>query len=208
MSRPSEWVRVTLTIPQYAHAMAVGRARHAADAAAGLTDRKVLDDGVTAHVTGAVGEAAWSLHMGVHWDREFIDPRTQRLDGSDGGPTWDVVGYQIRSTCHPGGRLLIRPDDPDGDPFVLAYVQVPAVVFPGWLYGWEAKCVPPERISRRPGAMLLHAVPYQMLRPVASLIPRTALEWVTLPSYVPPVARTARAHLETPYFHDGRKQGG
>jgi hypothetical protein len=95
---------------------------------------------------------------------------------------------------------LIKPTDDDMAPFVLAYVSVPCVFFAGWLFGREAKSLPLERISRRPGAMMLHAVPYNFLRPVSSLIPRTAQALLSLPCYVPPVPRTAIAFLSQPYI--------
>lgn len=204
MSKPSEWAKINLTIQQYSHAMTIGRARNAIDRAAGVRDRKVNEDSIVTDVTGAVGEAAWSLFMGVPWDRAVVDPAKLKAPGE---PLWDLCGYHVRSTCYKGGRLLIHPGDPDDAPFVLAYIAVPVVTFAGWAYGWEAKRLPLQRISRRPGATSLHAVPYQLLRPIASLIPRTALELLSLPCYVPPTPRTALQYLTQPYFREGLSDG-
>jgi hypothetical protein len=191
----ADWVTVVLTLEQYGRAMQAGAARNLINEAAGVRDRRHLADPVAVHVAGAAAELAWAIHLGVPWDRDVIpDPGGKRPGAAD----HDVCGYHVRSTCHRGGRLLVRPTDPDDAPFVLAYTAIPAITFAGWLYGREAKEVPLAVITGKHPAIPVHAAGYHLLRPVSTLPPPSALAYLDLPCQRHPAPRTALEFLSFP----------
>ena len=51
----------------------------------------------------------------------------------------DVAGYQVRSTCRPDGRLIVRPADPDIAEFVLVITKVPKILLVGAISSKQAK---------------------------------------------------------------------
>lgn len=79
---------------------------------------------------GALGEVAVSRYFGIH---NFV------CTLGTFHHTPDCDGIEVRSTDNQRGGLIIRDNDNENRPYVLALVEGPTVILAGWLYGLEAK---------------------------------------------------------------------
>ena len=110
-------------------------------------------------IIGCLGELAVSKALNLYWEAVS----NEKLDSLPG----DVEGYQVRSTRHQTGKLIVYETDKDDAPYILAVVNEPDVFLAGWLYGAEAKlAVEPKRGSTSNEFW----VPQRMLRPMGELI--------------------------------------
>lgn len=93
-----------------------------------------IDLGFGPNIIGALGEFALAAWLGVPYRPEVRKPDTDR---------GDVAGCQIRTTTRAKGSLIIREQDPEDFPYVLATLSVRrrslVVTLPGWLDGVAAK---------------------------------------------------------------------
>ena len=82
-------------------------------------------------IDGAVGELALAKHLGVYWTGS---------SGEGPGPG-DVGDYEVRTTTHAKGRLIVHKRDGDDLKFILARIDYPAstVSLVGWRLGRNAK---------------------------------------------------------------------
>lgn len=78
-------------------------------------------------IQGALAELAFSKAFKLKWDR------------TTWGGRYDVGKFQVRSTKHLNGCLLIRKNDEDEDNYVLVIDQCPKFEIIGWLRGKDAK---------------------------------------------------------------------
>ncbi len=80
-------------------------------------------------IDGAIAEIAFAKHMGFYWDASncsFKQP--------------DVGLWQVRSTRHSDGCLIIRPNDKNEEErFVLAISDETSVALIGWIQVKDAK---------------------------------------------------------------------
>lgn len=88
-------------------------------------------------IRGARCEYAVSIILNLSWR-----PTIGQIKSRDVGDCVDV-----RSTELPRGRLIIKPADPDGVPFVLAIAPGPdregsTFMVPGWVFAGAAKVYP------------------------------------------------------------------
>lgn len=79
-------------------------------------------------VDGAAAEIAVAKYLGVYWSCHI-----------DTFKAPDVAGFQVRSTLYRDGHLIVRPNDPDGDIFVLVTGEAPRYCLAGALRGGDAK---------------------------------------------------------------------
>lgn len=82
-------------------------------------------------IQGAIAEFAVAKAFDKYWE-PATDKPLKSLPG-------DVGFYQIRSTTHKNGNLIVYEADSDDVPFILAIVAEPYVKLAGYLYGEEAK---------------------------------------------------------------------
>ena len=82
-------------------------------------------------IVGSLGELAVAKALNLYWE-PVTDKKLKSLPG-------DVEGYQVRSTRHQTGKLIVYKTDPDDAPFILAVVREPEVCLAGWVWGAEAK---------------------------------------------------------------------
>lgn len=75
------------------------------------------------HIEGACAELAVARTLKRYWHALVSDPHT--VPG-------DVGGYQVRSTTHASGHLVIYERDPTGSVFVLVTGRAPDYVIRGW----------------------------------------------------------------------------
>lgn len=61
-----------------------------------------------------------------------------RYYDSGGIGTKDVSIYQVRSTPHSWGGIILHADDCTSDAFILVHARCPKFHVRGWVYGWEA----------------------------------------------------------------------
>lgn len=137
---------VTLTTAQVVYADQVGdcredanadrHGRHGAARYDPAASRRVHRDGARCEAAVlaylAPGLRAAGLVPWQHWRRcEDADPRTIR---------GDVAGWEVRgTTCWPGGRLIVQPDDANQARFIFVVNRCPDFLLVGWLSGREAK---------------------------------------------------------------------
>jgi len=79
------------------------------------------------HVAGALAEMALAKALGVYWS------------GAHGFRSRDVLGYEVRTTHHQNGRLIVHGDDDDEAKFALVVGRDGTYDIPGWVYGYVAK---------------------------------------------------------------------
>ena len=108
-------------------------------------------------VQGAIAEYALAKALNMSWE-PATDQRLKDLPG-------EVGIYQIRSTAHKTGQLIVHDADKDDAAFVLAIVAEPHVKLAGYLMGSEAKAVGEKR---RFGDMW---IPQSDLRSVTEILP-------------------------------------
>jgi hypothetical protein len=88
-------------------------------------------------IQGAIAEFAVAKAFDKYWE-PATDKSLKSLPG-------DVGFYQIRSTAHKTGQLIVHERDADDVPFILAIVAEPHVKLAGYLYGGEAKEIGEKR---------------------------------------------------------------
>jgi hypothetical protein len=88
-------------------------------------------------IQGAIAEFAVAKAFDKYWE-PATDKSLKSLPG-------DVGFYQIRSTMHKTGQLIVHERDADDVPFILAIVSEPYVKLAGFLYGGEAKQIGDKR---------------------------------------------------------------
>ncbi len=100
---------VELTPGEMTVAANVGVMRQVHNLAKGREDQcsQVAANGWEAHVVGALGEFAFAKYLGVFWSGAVRFRAT------------DVGLYEVRTTHHPRGCLIIREGDDDDAEFVL-----------------------------------------------------------------------------------------
>lgn len=123
-------VEVTLTMPEVMLGAAVGTMRQVGNLKHGLRHRYGTDnaDSWTKHIEGACAEMALAKYLGLFWSGNVNDHEAA-----------DVAGYQVRQTAYPNGRLMLHPDDKDGEIFVLATGTAPKFTLRGWLAAKDGK---------------------------------------------------------------------
>lgn len=107
-------------------------------------------------IEGAGAELAFAKWAGWYWDagvRTFKQP--------------DVGLIQVRSTKLSAGRLILRPNDPRHEVYVLVTGEMPTLTLRGWLYGWEA--MRPEFVAAPNGQPPCWMVPQPDLHPMPQL---------------------------------------
>lgn len=121
-------IAVQITALEFVHAANAGFLRQASNLLHGRKDAHGFEgDGWKTHIEGAVGEFAVAKALGLFW------PGVGRLRAPDVGE------LQVRSTPHPGGRLVIHPGDKDGDAYVLVRGELLRYEVVGWLRAGEGK---------------------------------------------------------------------
>lgn len=87
------------------------------------------DDPYALDLIGAAGECAVAAMLGVDW-KPAVEPDTG---------IGDVNGWQVKTTPHVGGHLLLHREYADLDRFVLVVGSMPWFEVMGWVYGYEGK---------------------------------------------------------------------
>lgn len=115
------------------------------------------------HIDGAIAEYAVAKLLGLHWG-----PNLRSWKQADIG-----ANYQVRSTRHAHGHLIVRDDDNQDDLYILCVLALPKVSVAGWIHGSSAKdkkfLMSP---ANRPAAFF---VPCEELEPIEN-IPRPGRE--------------------------------
>jgi hypothetical protein len=86
------------------------------------------DLGWQVHIDGACGEAAVAKYTRTRWNGNL-----GRLKAKD------VGALQVRTSSRQSGRLILHPDDPDDDAYVLVLGSAPRYRLAGWIFGHEGK---------------------------------------------------------------------
>lgn len=150
---------VTLTQEEIDRADAIGRARHNENLAVGRQDAygAKKKGGLQLHFRGARGEYAVAKMLGISWTGNLSD-----LQAADVGP------FQVRTTKHSAGRLILHPKDDDEDVFFLVIDRSPEFKVMGWI---EAASGKQEQFWSDPTGNDRHAyfVPQGALNPLAAL---------------------------------------
>jgi hypothetical protein len=114
--------------------------------------------GLRLHVDGAGAENAFAVWLGVD-----LPPLTDALDSKTG----DVAGYQVRSTTHDRGCLIVYPHDPQGV-YVLVVGSLPRFRICGWTTARDGR--QPQFWRNDPGVgKASHWIPQPVLRPLVDL---------------------------------------
>lgn len=147
-------VKIQLGLPQLRIAAMVGVERNLESLCRRSPDTIPTPDPWKAHIEGAAAEAAVGKALGIFWGG---DVNTFKAP--------DLEGWQVRATDRPGGCLIVRPKDRDGDRFILVIVSIPVFDVVGWIYGREAKRPEWFRDSGPPAWF----VPQGALRPIGKV---------------------------------------
>jgi hypothetical protein len=111
-------------------------------------------------VDGLCAEIAAARYLNLYWNGD-VNNKKER----------DVGGLVDVRSCEPGLRMILHPEDPDGTPFVLAWVDLPGVALMGWMLAREGKL--PEFWEDPHGGRPAYFVPKHRLHDMAMLP-----EWV------------------------------
>lgn len=154
---------VNLSWQEIALAKKIGMQRQASNNGRGKADAYGFKgDGEAIHVQGAIAELAVAIALGKEW-KAFC--RTFELIKSDVG-----TKYQVRSTLHPKGNLILHVKDSNDQIYILArMVRVPEVDIVGWIKGVDGKA---EKYWRPASKSFRHAaylVPARDLLPIERL---------------------------------------
>ena len=87
-----------------------------------------LSTGWQIHIEGACAEYAVAKHLGVFWNGNMGN-----LKADDVGP------FQVRSTEHANGRLILHEGDPSDKLYVLVTGRCPSYVIQGWIKGEDGQ---------------------------------------------------------------------
>jgi hypothetical protein len=125
-------VTVRLTPEEVEFAATAGATRRARAISRGLDDRygQVDTDPWRHDIEGVAAELAVAKTLG----RYYI-PALHVQSGTEG----DVAHYQVRSTEHANGCLLVKDGDRDEDVFVLVVGSMPKLTVVGWMRASEGK---------------------------------------------------------------------
>ena len=142
---------VRLTEKQRLYALEIACKRNAEAEERGYRMRSGLQRNQVYDSVGALGEMAASLVLGFAWD------------GTEN--PCDVGPYEIRSTAHRAGHLILSPRERHPDhPFVLVVGDNPFVLA-GWMYAHEAQV---KKYKRRKKTVQFW-VPQSDLHPMVDL---------------------------------------
>lgn len=150
---------ITLAWFELATAAQVGLRRHIEALMKGLPDKYGFNQetGWNVHIEGAAGEMAVAKCLNMFWNGSV---NTFKRDA-------DVGKLQVRTRSKEDYDLLVRPDDRDGDVFVLVTGKAPTFKVHGWRYGVDAK--QPEFMQTHGGRDPAYFVPKSKLRNLTSL---------------------------------------
>lgn len=109
-------------------------------------------------IEGACAELAVARLLKRYWHALVSDPN---------GLPGDAGEYQIRSTTHGNGQLVVYEHDDDAATFVLVTGKVPAFTVRGWLRATDAKR---SAWWREDAKVPAYFVPQSELRPIEELI--------------------------------------
>jgi hypothetical protein len=122
---------VELTQAQIDEAREIGARRYAHNRSLGISNGHMWNGDLWDR-EGAIGEMAVALQFGLKWS-DFSE--NYWLYAADVGD-----GYQVRSTSHPYGNLLLQRKDNGDQPYILARLHaLPKVELVGWIYGRDGK---------------------------------------------------------------------
>lgn len=86
------------------------------------------DGGWGAHIEAACAEMAVAKSLGIYWNGAL-----DNFEAADVGP------YQVRSTKHRDGCLLLHSEDRDADKFILIVGMAPHFEIKGWIRAGDGK---------------------------------------------------------------------
>ena len=114
------------------------------------------------HITGAIAELAVAKMLGVFWSGK----------AQDFGRNGDVEQFEIRSTIHERGCLIVYPEDPDSRVMLLVIVRRQSYRIAGSIVASHAKRpeFAPPQAKLRPGSPPQFWVPQNRLTPFAPSI--------------------------------------
>lgn len=125
-------IKVRLSLTEMMISSVVGTTRQLGAMKSSSKDSNYQDtyrNSLMTHIDAAAAEMAFAKWMGVYWDgscRSYKAP--------------DVGEWQVRSTHHADGRLLIRKRDSDAENFALVITaNAPEFLITGYLPGNDAK---------------------------------------------------------------------
>jgi len=126
-------VEITLSTPELFVGASVGNMRRIASMQNGNNKNKHAhkSDWAT-DADGACAEMAASKYYGIYWE-PHVNVFHERPDLSN--------GYNVRSTCHASGRLIIRPNDSEDHLFILVICKAPTFRLVGAIVGKVGKQV-------------------------------------------------------------------
>ena len=151
---PSE---VYLTQNEFYKAAQTGIARRISSILKGLSGSP--NSGWDVDVEGACAEHAVANALGI----KFVGTVDTFKSCGDVGP------YEVRSSRHENGRLIIRPDDRSSSIFILATGIAPHFKIRGWIKAAEAKKRDDWFYSLERSRPPAWNVPQSALRPIAEL---------------------------------------
>jgi hypothetical protein len=125
-----------------------------------MKNKRLPGDAYETALTGAYGEQALALYLGVEWGFTEYNPKAN-----------DVAGYEVRATYRHNGRLLTHADDKNGL-YVLAIIDRDTYTVN--LAGWSnlKRCNTPGRWAAEMPAPC-YAMPQAELWPM-DMLPATA----------------------------------
>jgi hypothetical protein len=150
---------IKLSWSELANAAMIGIYRHMMAVSKGLPDKHGREGlGWNDHVEGAAGEMAAAKACNLYW----CAPVNTFKNGGDVGDS-----LQVRTRSRHEYELIVRPDDRDGDCFVLVTGKAPDFIVRGWMSGADAKQDDWWKThGDRPGAWF---VPQSALREIATI---------------------------------------
>jgi len=149
-------VEVTLDPHEFLYAAMVGVTRQIGNLRGRRQNRYGAEheDPWRLHIEGACGEMAVARHLGRYWSGALGN-----LKAADIG-----IGVQVRTRSQPDYDLILHPEDPDDDAFVLVTGCAPRFTLRGWIYGRDGK---DDRWWQDPaGGRPAYFVPQSVLRPM------------------------------------------
>ena len=152
-------VNITLTPVEVYFGELIGKLRHKESMDKGLKDSYGFSgDGEKIHISGACGEIAAAKSCAVYWEPTV---NTFKLRSDIG----DVI--QVRTRSNDTYDLIVRPDDNDGDVFILVIDHSPVFNIKGWFPGYLSK--QPELMQTYGGRPPAYFVPQRILLPMGLL---------------------------------------
>jgi hypothetical protein len=79
-------------------------------------------------IDGAASEMAAAKYLNIYW-----------VPTVNAGKAADVAGFQVRSTNHEHGKLVIRENDVKNEKYILVISQPPTFKIIGWIWANDAK---------------------------------------------------------------------